>query len=239
MPAGAEGLSPFDSVGFYDRVAAVYDKRYSLTTRQTMEQAAWLAGRCRPGPLLDLGCGTGRMFHPLSRAGFQVVGMDSSSRMLALARADHPAAHLLRADASGALPFVSGAFKAVISLHSTLVHITDENALRGLFSEIHRVLEPKGSFVAELPHPFAYPPTFTQGEWVTFDDGISFRRGGGKIHEMRLSDYHGLTTRVRLIEVDEIKEWLKGFSRVELHPGFTGGRFHPQKGHLMVVWAKK
>lgn len=179
MAPGKKDLFPLESAVFYDRVAEVYDERFALTFRQTMEQTAWLAGKCPAGPLLDLGCGTGRMLYPLSKAGFNSVGLDSSARMLALAQAANPKSLLVLADAACGLPFESGMFKTVISLHSTLVHITDEKALRNAFLEIHRVLKPRGTFVAELPHPFAYPPTFTQGEWVTFEDGISFRRGGG------------------------------------------------------------
>jgi SAM-dependent methyltransferase len=39
------------------------------------------------GPILELGCGTGRLTIPLAEAGFEVVGLDRSEPMLALARA--------------------------------------------------------------------------------------------------------------------------------------------------------
>lgn len=38
------------------------------------------------GPVLDAMCGSGRVLVPLARAGFEVVGIDSNERMLALAR---------------------------------------------------------------------------------------------------------------------------------------------------------
>ncbi|HEU5367193.1 MAG TPA: class I SAM-dependent methyltransferase, partial [Ktedonobacterales bacterium] len=37
-------------------------------------------------PVLELGCGTGRLLEPLARWGIEVVGVDSSPAMLALAR---------------------------------------------------------------------------------------------------------------------------------------------------------
>src|SRR5918999_4111072 len=37
------------------------------------------------GPLLELGCGTGRVAFPLARAGVNVVGVDRSAEMLARA----------------------------------------------------------------------------------------------------------------------------------------------------------
>ena len=44
-----------------------------------------LAGTQR-GPVLELGCGTGRILLPLAGAGHQVLGVDTSPHMLALAR---------------------------------------------------------------------------------------------------------------------------------------------------------
>ncbi|HMO53339.1 MAG TPA: class I SAM-dependent methyltransferase, partial [Tepidiformaceae bacterium] len=45
------------------------------------------------GPVLELGCGNGRIALPLARAGFETTGMDISEPMLGLAkerRADEP-----------------------------------------------------------------------------------------------------------------------------------------------------
>jgi len=38
------------------------------------------------GPVLELGCGTGRILFPIARAGCTIVGLDSSREMLARAR---------------------------------------------------------------------------------------------------------------------------------------------------------
>jgi ubiquinone/menaquinone biosynthesis C-methylase UbiE len=46
---------------------------------------AGLAGT-QGGPVLELGCGSGRVLVPLARAGHHVVGVDTSPHMLALAR---------------------------------------------------------------------------------------------------------------------------------------------------------
>src|SRR5207248_11448713 len=40
----------------------------------------------RPGRLIDLGCGTGRLLLPFARRGFWVLGVDLSAEMLKVAR---------------------------------------------------------------------------------------------------------------------------------------------------------
>jgi SAM-dependent methyltransferase len=68
----------------YDAIARFYELEYSQFT----EDLAFyhnFAQRCG-SPVLELGCGTGRVLIPLARAGFRVTGIDNSPAMLALAR---------------------------------------------------------------------------------------------------------------------------------------------------------
>ena len=41
-----------------------------------------MAAAAGPGPLLELGCGTGRVLRPLARAGYEITGIDLSAQML-------------------------------------------------------------------------------------------------------------------------------------------------------------
>ena len=68
----------------YDAWADIYDSVYSyiradipLYTREAVESG---------GPVLELGVGTGRVAIPTARIGIDVVGIDSSEAMLAVAR---------------------------------------------------------------------------------------------------------------------------------------------------------
>jgi len=83
-------------VAIYDAMAAVIPGGDDIAFfRSLAEQAG--------GPVLELGCGTGRVAIPLAEAGFDVVGLDRSTAMLARARA--------RADAAG--PGVAGRLRLV------------------------------------------------------------------------------------------------------------------------------
>jgi SAM-dependent methyltransferase len=69
----------------YDLLAETYDQEFGTTT---VDLAFYVeeAERAEP-PVLELACGTGRVTLPIARAGVRVVAVDSSTRMLAQARA--------------------------------------------------------------------------------------------------------------------------------------------------------
>ncbi len=50
------------------------------------------AARCG-SPILELGCGTGRVLLPLARQGYRLTGIDASAKMLERARAIDDAVH--------------------------------------------------------------------------------------------------------------------------------------------------
>jgi SAM-dependent methyltransferase len=104
----------------------------------------------RGGPVLDLGCGTGRLMAPLLRAGHTVVGVDAAPTMLARAaarigRLPAPArrrALLLRADMRG-LAFAPRFAFAVAAFHS-IQHLDTDGDLARFFAGVARALMPGG-----------------------------------------------------------------------------------------------
>lgn len=69
----------------FDRFARFYDLDYEAF-QEDVTLYLGLAERTG-GPLLELGCGTGRLLLPLARAGYHVTGVDLSPRMLEIAQA--------------------------------------------------------------------------------------------------------------------------------------------------------
>jgi SAM-dependent methyltransferase len=101
-----------------------------------VERLSPLAGR----RILDLGCGKGRFARSLSERGAQVIGLDVSAGMLALA------AGLLRVRASARLlPFGPASFDAALAVE-VFEHLAPQ-ALDHVCSEVLRVLRPGGTFV--------------------------------------------------------------------------------------------
>ncbi len=133
----------------YDRVAEQYlaakDPQDSLACAALEDLARDLS----PGAaVLDLGCGAGV---PVTRwlvdKDFTVTGVDLSEKQLELARRLVPGATFVRADMSR-LDFEPETFGAVVAFHS-IIHVprTEHPAL---LTDIHRWLEPGGSFLATM-----------------------------------------------------------------------------------------
>lgn len=112
------------------------------------------------GPVLELGCGTGRVTMPLAHAGVHVVGIDRSGEMLARARTRVRRQRrgvrpdLLRGDIRH-LPFPDRSFQLVMAPYGILQSLLSERDLKTTLTEVARVVEPDGMFglelVADLP----------------------------------------------------------------------------------------
>jgi SAM-dependent methyltransferase len=82
--------------------ARIYDACYA--DKDYAGEAAWIVGACTrisgsaPRRLLDVACGTGRHAEAFGAAGGEVVGIDRSADMLAIARRRVPSARLVRGD---------------------------------------------------------------------------------------------------------------------------------------------
>ncbi|MGE3270154.1 MAG: class I SAM-dependent methyltransferase [Chloroflexota bacterium] len=117
---------------------------------------------------LDLGCGTGQWARFLAESGAsEVIGVDLSEQMLAVARADraHPNVTYQRNSMEGAA-FPPGRFELVIS--SLAFHYVEDFA--GLARRIADWLTPSGHLVFSNEHP-VYLSRATGEGWVRDADG--------------------------------------------------------------------
>lgn len=128
---------------WYDETFAGYGDLESATS-----SAALLVRLLGPGEgrCLDVACGTGLHAEAIRSTGRRVVGIDVSRDQLRLARTRVPA--VARADAAR-LPFADASFAAAVC---TYLH-TDTDAIAQAFTEIARILQPRGRFVFLGVHP--------------------------------------------------------------------------------------
>jgi SAM-dependent methyltransferase len=128
----------------YDLIAGWYatDRSPRIGVAEALAVAATLPAYSR---ILDLGCGNGvPITQALANAGHWVIGLDSSSGMLALFRANLPDTPVVCADARH-LPFAPAQFDAAISW-GCLFHLPrlDQSAV---FESVSRALKPGAPFL--------------------------------------------------------------------------------------------
>jgi SAM-dependent methyltransferase len=139
----------------WDEYARFYDWENARTMGRQDVRFWQDFARREGGPLLELGCGTGRIVMPVARTGVRVVGIDRSEPMLAYARrrakrlpvASRP--ELVRGDIR-ALPFEDGAFSGVMAPYGILQSLTRERDLQASLAEAARVLRPGASLGIDL-----------------------------------------------------------------------------------------
>lgn len=112
------------------------------------------------GPILELGCGDGRLTIPLARAGYATAGIDVSHPMLTRCRrrlaAERPAVaervSLLEADAT-ALDLGDARFPLIVIPFNVLILMAERPRQRALLDVAARHLAPGGRVVLDVMNP--------------------------------------------------------------------------------------
>ena len=101
----------------WDAYAPFYDWENARTLGRRDVPFWRRVARAAGGPVLELGCGTGRVSRPLARAGVDLVGIDRSAAMLERGR--RRSLRVVRGDMR-ALPFAHSAFAMVLAPYGVL-----------------------------------------------------------------------------------------------------------------------
>ncbi len=121
--------------------AALYDFEYRRRRADVNHYRRLAKAYAPPGPIVELGCGSGRVLVPLVRDGHEVIGVDRSLSMLAQAAARiarlpgraRSRARLVAGDLRQ-LPLVAGRFSLVISPFNVLQHFYTRGDLDAVFT---------------------------------------------------------------------------------------------------------
>jgi SAM-dependent methyltransferase len=167
--AGAHPSTDYDAFApHYDAFTSGSD--YERWTDGVLEHAR--AHGLEGQTLLDLACGTGKSFLPFLNRGFEVVGCDSSSAMLAEAARKAPKARLVLADLRE-VP-VLRRFDLVTCFDDSLNYLPEESDLQSAFTSIAANLAPGGLALFDLNTLQAYRTTFARDSVSDGDDGRVF-----------------------------------------------------------------
>jgi SAM-dependent methyltransferase len=107
------------------------------------------------GPILEVGCGAGRVLCALARHGYEVTGIDSNPAMLRrairrLSSEPRTRAHVVEQDITTL--DLQSRFRLILAPCNILAGMTDED-LALAFSRLHAHLLPGGRFAFEVPFP--------------------------------------------------------------------------------------
>ena len=133
------------------------------------------------GPVLELGCGTGRVTRPLAKAGVNIIGVDRSAAMLERfsQRLPNPTSRIppgipvVRADIR-ALPFADASFPAVIAPYGILQSLIRSTDLTATLASVARVIAPRGLFGVDLVPDVP--------NWREYRDRVQLRGRQGAAH---------------------------------------------------------
>jgi ubiquinone/menaquinone biosynthesis C-methylase UbiE len=148
-----EGWEGWDDYApFYD-----WENARTLGRRDVPFWRRVAAGAGAGGPVLELGCGTGRISIPLAKSGVDLVGVDRSGPMLARLRSrirrtsfgKTGSLHVARTDIR-ALPFKRARFSMVLAPYGILQSLIRERDLSDTLESVARVIKRGGLFGIDL-----------------------------------------------------------------------------------------
>ena len=206
-----------DGARGWDDYAPFYDWENAQTVARRDVPFWCRLAAAQPGPILELGCGTGRIALPVVRSGTRLVGVDRSAPMLERARrrlrraklADR--ALLVRGDIR-ALPFRRRtAFGCVMAPYGILQSLTRERDLQATLASVARVMRRGGLFALDLVPDLPRWAEYTRrtslrgrlaGGTLTLVESVrQDRRRGLTIFDQEYTERQGRTRRVHRFEL--------------------------------------
>ncbi len=140
----------------YDAIAEMYDLEHAGFDDDIamMRNIASIVG----DPIVEFGCGSGRILLPIAADGFDITGVDTSTEMLRRLEErskdiDGGAVSTIEADMGGELPLPAATFGVGIFSLNGLMHLETQDRQVTALRESARVLDPRGQVVIDLFNP--------------------------------------------------------------------------------------
>ncbi len=172
---------------FYDRLNGADYKRYAQALCQTLARYG-----VRPGHLvLDLACGTGQITARLAKAGYDMIGVDLSEEMLAVAmnrpHGEKPVLYLKQDMRAFEL---YGTVAATVCCLDSLNYLCTEADLAACFACVHNYLDPNGIFAFDMNTPYQFENGYGKHDYVMEADGVLLAWRSCYHKASRLCDFH-------------------------------------------------
>ena len=163
-------------------LALNYDALYGVMRDPSGDAAFYRAlAQETGGPVLEMGCGTGRVLLPIAALGIPCVGVDASPAMLAALRAKNPPPNVeLVEGRMESVDLGDRRFRLVTSPFRAFLHLLDVPSQLAALANVRRHLAPGGAFAFDVFDPklaWLIAPGDTERLDATFKrDGVEIRR---------------------------------------------------------------
>jgi SAM-dependent methyltransferase len=141
-------------------------KFYTETSLFPIEEIVFKKYLDRKGTILDLCCGAGRASFPLSKRGFEVIGVDINEKLINVAREkgkNCPNVHFILSDVEKAeLP--ENYFDYVLILHNSLEFIPTKKKRNNILRKLYQCLKKDGLLITTFHS--AYFPFHVVGKLI-------------------------------------------------------------------------
>ncbi len=160
----------------YSYLAAYYDRLNSHINYE--EWARMLSNTLRKGGVgdgslvLDLACGTGNITLPLSKLGYDMIGIDLSYEMLDLARSKEGGDRVLWIAQDMRSFELYGTVAAVVCCLDSINYLTGTKGLSKCFSLVHNYLDPDGLFVFDVNSKYKFEHIYGENHYIIEGDGV-------------------------------------------------------------------
>lgn len=212
----------------YDSLPHFYDAIHQQLTDDIAFVVALAKEQNRP--ILELGCGTGRLLMPLSKLGLPLVGLDNSDPMLALARERVGAmAHvgLVSADMTQfALPQQS--FGLCLISYNTLTHL-NLSQIKTTLTCIKRHLLADGVLVIDTLNPFMLAAVDDQPDYEPETTFVDPQTGSDMTQSARYATDHEKQT----VTIEWLYEY--GGGSAESQPIHAKTQHHYHYPHVLQM----
>lgn len=178
-----------------DHIADEYDDYFSYNQLFQFDLELLERRFTRPGRIVDLGCGTGRLLLPFAQRGFATLGVDLSRPMLRVVgrkaaaagvQVDRLQANLVELDC-----LADRSADYCILMFSTLGMISGRSNRRRVLGHVRRILKPGGLFVIHV-HNRWYNLFDPQGRWWLLGSYLGVGRRQGLEAGDKIFDYRGI-----------------------------------------------
>ncbi len=177
----------------YGDFAEVYDKLQDLNYDEFVDyyERIFKSVGIKPELVLDLACGTGNITIPMSKRGYDMIGLDLSCEMLNIARdkAFEEKQDILFLNQNMTEMELFGTVDAIVCALDGLNYIVDEKELGKVFRLVHNYLNPNGVFIFDINSVHKLRDVLGGNTFVNEEQGIYYVWQSEFSEETKICDF--------------------------------------------------